>query len=40
MIRTESQFGHLQVTDPGLLDRWTESVEDCGEECGPTIPKK
>lgn len=32
--RTESQLGHLQFADPGLLDRWGHGVEDGCEERG------
>lgn len=40
MTRTQSQFSHLQITDPSLLDGWTESVEDRSEERGSTVPEK
>lgn len=38
--RTQSQLGHLQVTDPGLFDGWREGIEHSRKVCGPARPAK
>jgi hypothetical protein len=37
---TQSQLGHLQVTDPGLFDGWREGIEHSRKVCGPARPAK